>query len=73
MRQGKLRKRRALISGEPYYQIFKNFDHWLKFNLNFAYEERNVKVLLNLPLVPPINHKKVNLVNHKLRRMAKDA
>jgi len=27
------RSRRKLLSGEPYYQIYKNFDYWLKFNL----------------------------------------
>ena len=25
-------RRKTLISGEPYYQIYKNFDYWLRFN-----------------------------------------
>lgn len=62
-RQGP-KSKQMVISGEPYYQIFKNFDHWLKFNLQYASEERNVKVLLNLPLVPPANHNQVKLVSH---------
>ena len=67
---GEYRSRRKLLSGEPYYQIYKNFDYWLKFNLKYAHEERNVKLLLSLPLVAPIYHKQVKLITHKLRRTA---
>lgn len=61
-------KKRIIISGEPYYQIHKNFDYWLKFNLNIASEERNVRVLLNLPLIHPSQHHAVNLVSHRIYR-----
>ena len=33
------------ISGEPYYQVYKNFDFWLKFNTQFSNEEKNIKLL----------------------------
>ena len=49
------------ISGEPYYQIYKNFDYWLKFNNQNSLEERNVKLLLCLPLVPIKYHRQIRI------------
>ena len=40
------------LFGEPYYQSFKIFENWLSFNNSNINEEKNVKLLLNLPLVP---------------------
>lgn len=49
------------ITGEPYYQVYKNFDYWLKFNNQNAMEERNVKLLLCLPLIPVRHHREIKL------------
>lgn len=51
------------ITGEPYYQVYKNFDYWLKFNNQNAMEERNVKLLLCLPLIPERHHRDIKLVS----------
>jgi hypothetical protein len=47
---------RLTISGEPYYQAYKNFDYWLSFNNQNQREESNSKLLLNMPLIPPKFH-----------------
>mmetsp|Transcript_12409 Transcript_12409/g.20845 ORF Transcript_12409/g.20845 Transcript_12409/m.20845 type:complete len:335 (-) Transcript_12409:40-1044(-) len=59
---------RQLIGGEPYYQCYKNFDYWMKFNIQNAQEERKIKLLLSLPLIPPQLHSRVVLQNLKLRK-----
>ena len=51
------------ITGEPYYQVYKNFDYWLKFNNQNSQEERNVKLLLCLPLIPHHLHNNIKLVS----------
>jgi hypothetical protein len=71
LRNGK-KKRRVALSGEPYYQIYKNFDYWLKFNSKYSFEERNIKLLLNLPLISPTQHANVILISHRLRRLEQD-
>ena len=38
--------------------------------MKYAHEERNVKLLLSLPLVAPIYHEQVRLITRKLRRNA---
>ena len=53
---------RKTITGEPYYQVYKNFDYWLKFNNQNSTEEKNVKLLLCMPLVPPEYHCCVSLM-----------
>ena len=58
------------ISGEPYYQVYKNFDFWLKFNTQFSNEEKNIKLLLSLPLIPKSFHNKVKLLSSKDRKMS---
>ena len=40
------------LFGEPYYQPFKIFDNWLMFNNSNYNEEKAIKILLNLPLIP---------------------
>jgi hypothetical protein len=64
----------AKIIGEPYYQIFKNFDHWLAFNTTSSSEERQIKLLLSMPLVPQHIHQNVKLqtVDRHKRKMAED-
>ena len=62
-------KRHQVVSGEPYYQIYKDFDSWLQFNAQISHEERMIKLLLCLPLVPPKYHGDVKLVGHRFKRM----
>jgi hypothetical protein len=58
-----------VVTGEPYYQVYKNFDYWLKFNNQNAMEEKNAKMLLSLPLVPSRYHKDIKLNSfHKLTK-----
>lgn len=40
------------FAGEPYYQPHKNFTEWLNFNTTNAKEEKSIKLLLNMPLIP---------------------
>jgi len=56
-------KPQKYISDDPYYQVHKNFEFWLKFNSKTTREEINTMLLLCLPLIPPYLHKKVYL-NH---------
>lgn len=46
--------------------MYKNFDYWLKFNNQNAIEEKNVKLLLNMPLIPRRYHKDIKLVSKLL-------
>ena len=55
--QAKNENARITLSGEPYYQPYKNFDIWLKFNNSNQRDESNTKLLLTLPLIPPKYHK----------------
>lgn len=59
-------QRRWTLTGEPYYQIYKNFDYWLQFNSQSAHEEKNVKLLLCLPCIPTSSHKQVRLMSTRL-------
>jgi hypothetical protein len=52
LQQGHQSNMERFITGEPYYQIYKNFDYWLKFNNQNSSEEKNVKLLLCLPMIP---------------------
>ena len=61
------------ITGEPYYQIYKNFDYWLKFNNQNSSEEKNVKLLLCLPMIPQQYHGKIRLFNKKLGKQSQKA
>ena len=61
------KNKRWTIIGEPYYQIYKNFDYWVRFNSQHSHEEKSMKLLLNLPLVPPQYHSMVKLISYKLR------
>lgn len=38
--------KRQVIQGEPYFSVYNNFDYWMRFNLAYLHEERNVKLLL---------------------------
>ena len=64
----KARRKVAVISGEPYYQIYKNFDYWLRFNNQNSNEEKSVKLLLCLPLIPPRYHAQIRLSSLRLRK-----
>ena len=59
---------RKTITGEPYYQVYKNFDYWLKFNNQNSMEEKNVKLLLCLPLIPPHYHDQITLGSDRRNR-----
>ena len=50
-------KPQKYISDDPYYQVHKNFEFWLKFNSQTTREEINTMLLLCLPLIPPQNPK----------------
>ena len=50
------------LIGEPYYQPHKNFEQWLYFNSSTAKEEKNMKLLLNLPIIPQKQHANIDLV-----------
>ena len=55
---------RITVSGESYYQPHKVFENWLKFNSTNQAEEQNIKLLLNMPLLPfGAAQKRVNLVH----------
>ena len=58
------------ISGEPYYQVYKNFDYWLNFNNQNSLEERNVKLLLCLPLIPVRFHQQIKLHTNRNKKKA---
>lgn len=51
------------LFGEPYYQPFKIFENWLIFNHQNYNEEKNIKLLLNLPLIPERKIDQVKLVH----------
>ena len=62
----KAQEMQPFIQGEPYFQPFKNFDLWLRFNSQSPQEERNVKLLLNMPMIPRRYHKLVKLEQQNL-------
>lgn len=45
--------KRQVIQGEPYYSVYNNFDYWMRFNLAYLHEERNAKLLLQMPMIAP--------------------
>jgi len=49
------------LFGEPYYQPIKVFENWLHFNCSSNREERSIKLLLNLPMIPPNKQASVKL------------
>lgn len=57
-----------LLQGEPYYQVYKNFDYWLKFNNQNSNEERQTKLLLSLPLIPRKYHDQITLLSKHYRK-----
>mmetsp|Transcript_13109 Transcript_13109/g.20353 ORF Transcript_13109/g.20353 Transcript_13109/m.20353 type:complete len:298 (+) Transcript_13109:380-1273(+) len=56
MQSATLEQDRVTLFGEPYYQCFKVFDNWLRFNSTNNKEEKNIKLLLNLPMIPERYH-----------------
>lgn len=51
------------MAGNPVYQVYKSVDFQLQFNNQNLDDENNTKLLLMMPMVPPVKHSSVKL-NH---------